>query len=324
MKPVRIIVLAVAAIAAIGLALLVRGMLSGKPTSQANAAAPIAQPVERPMARVLVAKRDLKVGDRLTSNDMDWQEWPLEAVNAAFITDGSVAAPAPVVTPASTAPGKGKPARPGQAAAAQAAERAAHAVADLSGAGPKANFIGSVVREPFLAGEPIVARKLVRAGESGYLAVVLQPGMRAMSVAVTVETGAGGFILPGDRVDVILAAQVNQGDSVEGTPRKAYSSATVLRNIKVLAIDQATKPENGATTVVGATATLEVGPREAEALALAKSLGDLSLTLRSYADAQGPSGLGEDVLAAQSRAASGHDGGVRVFRNGVASAGTGN
>ncbi|MBX7248533.1 MAG: Flp pilus assembly protein CpaB [Caulobacteraceae bacterium] len=317
MKPVRIIVLAVAALAAVGLALLVRGMVAGKPTSQANAAAPIAQPVARPMARVLVAKRDLKIGDRLTANDLDWQEWPVEAVNAAYVTDGS---PTPA-TPAPAAPTKdGKP----TAAATAAAAHAARAVEDLSGAGPKANFVGAVVREPFLAGEPIVERKLVHAGESGYLAVVLQPGKRAMSVAVTVETGAGGFILPGDRVDVILAAQVNSDRETEGTPSKAYTSATVLRNIKVLAIDQATKPENGANTVVGATATLEVGPREAEALALAKSLGDLSLTLRSYADAQQPSGLGDDVLSTQRAAAvGGAAGGVRVFRNGQAS-GAGN
>ena len=328
MKPVRIIVLAVAAVAAIGLALLVRGMLAGKPTSQANAAAPISQPAAKPMARVLVAKRDLKIGDRLTAADMDWQEWPVEAVNAAYVTDGSVAAARPVPAVDTHAVAKGaKPPRPGspEAKAAEAAVQAGRAMEELSGAGPKGNFVGAVVREPFLAGEPIVEGKLVRAGESGYMAVVLQPGMRAMAVAVTVETGAGGFILPGDRVDVILAAQVNTENDTEGTPRKAYSSATVLRNIKVLAIDQATKPENGATTVVGATATLELGPREAEALALAKTLGDLSLTLRSYADAQGPSGLGEDVLAAQRRGASGNaGGGVRVFRNGQASSGTGN
>ena len=328
MKPVRIIVLAVAAVAAIGLALLVRGMVAGKPTNQANAAAPISQPAAKPMARVLVAKRDLKIGDRLTAADMDWQEWPVEAVNAAYVTDGTVPAarPTPAVDTHAATKG-GKPARPGspEAQAAAAATQATRAVEELSGAGPKAGFVGAVVREPFLAGEPIVEGKLVRAGESGYMAVVLQPGMRAMAVAVTVETGAGGFILPGDRVDVILAAQVNTENDTEGTPRKAYSSATVLRNIKVLAIDQATKPENGATTVVGATATLEVGPREAEALALAKTLGDLSLTLRSYADAQGPSGLGEDVLAAQRRGASGNaGGGVRVFRNGQASSGTGN
>lgn len=324
MKPVRIIVLAVAAISAIGLALLVRGMLSGKPTREASAA-PISQPVEKPMARVLVAKRDLKVGDRISAGDLDWAPWPVESVNAAYITDGSIPRAAPRVTPvADTAPAKGKKNDPkakppsGDAAMVQATR----AVEELSGAGPKSAFVGSVVREPILAGEPIVDSKLVRAGESGYLAVVLSPGMRAMSVAVTVETGAGGFILPGDRVDVILAAQVNNNTDQEGAPRKAFASTTVLRNIKVLAIDQASQPERGATTAVGATATLELGAREAEALALAKSMGDLTLTLRSYADVGGPSGLDGEFSAAINRAQSGGGNGgpagVRVYRGGQA------
>ena len=329
MKPVRIIVLAVAAISAIGLALLVRGMLSGKPSREAAAAAPISQPVEKPMARVLVAKRDLKVGDRLTAGDLDWAPWPVESVNAAYITDGSVpsAAPARATPAADAAPGKkddAKGARPATKAAPKpgdAMAQASRAVEELSGAGPKAAFVGSVVREPILAGEPIIDSKLVRAGESGYLAVVLSPGMRAMSVAVTVETGAGGFILPGDRVDVILAAQVNNNTDQEGAPRKAFASTTVLRNIKVLAIDQASQPERGATTAVGATATLELGAREAEALALAKSMGDLTLTLRSYADVGGPSGLDGDFRAAIDRAQAGgnsSNGGVRVYRGSTA------
>lgn len=320
MKPVRIIVLAVAALSAIGLALLVRGMLSGKPSREAAAAAPISQPVEKPMARVLVAKRDLKVGDRLTAADLEWQPWPVDAVNAAYVTDGSVPS-APAAPVPAKADGKPNTKAKGKPAAASAVDQATRAVADLSGAGPKAAFVGAVVREPFLAGEPIVDGKLVRAGESGYLAVVLSPGMRAMSVAVTVETGAGGFILPGDRVDVLVAAQVNASNEADGAPRKAFASSTVLRNIKVLAIDQASQPERGATTAVGATATLEVGPREAEALALAKSLGDLTLTLRSYADIGGPSGLSPEFQTAMQRGQTGgaSAGGVRVFRGGQAS-----
>ena len=323
MKPVRIIVLAVAALSAIGLALLVRGMLSGKPTREAAAAAPISQPAEKPMARVLVAKRDLKVGDRLTANDLEWQPWPVDAVNAAYVTDGSVpSAPAVVPAAATKTDGKANAKGKGKARSTDAVAEATRAVADLSGAGPKAAFVGAVVREPFLAGEPIVDRKLVRAGESGYMAVVLAPGMRAMSVAVTVETGAGGFILPGDRVDVLVAAQVNASNDADGAPRKAFASSTVLRNIKVLAIDQAATPERGATTAVGATATLELGPKEAEALALAKSLGDLTLTLRSYADIGGPSGLSPEFSTAMARgqtnSAGNSAGGVRVFRGSTA------
>lgn len=328
MKPIRIIVLAVAAVAAIGLALVVRGMVAGKPTAQATAA-PVAQPIEKPMARVLVAKRDLKVGDRLTASDMDWQAWPVDAVNASFVTDGSVAIANPLRSPEPEEEDgdakkdgkvkKGDEAKKddkGDKAAKSDAETAAAAVTRtverLGGGGPKQAYVGAVVREAFLAGEPIVDRKLVRAGESGFMAVVLQPGMRAMSIPITVETAGGGFILPGDRVDVILSAAL-QSESQEGAPRRAFTANTVLRNVKVLAVDQATQPDKGATTVVGATATLEVRPQEAEALALAKAQGDLSLVLRSYADVGGPSGL-----VAQARSPAQHGAAVRVFRNGEA------
>ncbi|NEX94689.1 Flp pilus assembly protein CpaB [Caulobacter sp. 17J65-9] len=332
MKPVRIVILAVAAVAAVGLALIVRGALSGKPTSQAEAAVPISQANVKPMARVLVAKRDLKIGDRLTEADMDWQEWPVEAVNQAFVTDGSVDVAKPLgdAEPAADADkdakdgkkadDKAKDAKPADAKAGKAGAKTAVAdakpadaatkVADmLTGAGPKAQFVGSVVREAFMAGEPIVARKLVRAGESGYLAVVIQPGMRAMSVSVSVETAAGGFILPGDRVDVLLAHEVEvKGQSGS---RNAYVSETVLRNVRVLAVDQVTQPDKGATTVVGATATLELAPADSEALALAQAQGKLSLTLRSYADASGPSGRTPQVARdAQSAAVRS----IRVFR----------
>ena len=316
MKPVRIIVLAVAAISAIGLALLVRGMMSGKPTSKAEAATPIAAPVAKPTTKVLVAKRDLKIGHRLTQDDLTWQDWPEEAVPATYVTDGAAEMPAPAVTPAAdgkpaakAAPAKGAPAKADPLGA------ATRTVERLSGGGVMANYIGSVVREPFTSGEPIVDRKLVKAGDSGYLAVVLQPGMRAMSIPVTVETGAGGFILPGDRVDVVVAAQVKTDNDTEGSARKAYSTATVLRNVKVLAIDQQTSVDKGASSVVGATVTLEVSSEAAEALAMAKAMGDLSLALRSYADVGGPSGLGEDIIAAR-RAGPSAGGGVRVFRGG--------
>jgi pilus assembly protein CpaB len=159
----------------------------------------------------------------------------------------------------------------------------------------------------------MVARKVVRAGDSGYLAVVLPAGMRAMAVPVKVETAAGGFILPGDRVDVILSKQVQP----ESGRNNLIVTSTVLKNLKVLAIDQVSKADKDETTVVGATATMEVSATDAEVLALAKASGDLSLTLRSYADVNEASGhTGKlprlDQMARQSR-------GVRVFRNGEAS-----
>ena len=253
------------------------------------------------MARVLVAAKDLQPGRRLDESDLDWKEWPVDQVNPAFITDGSTPIPA-AGEPASDEEGDAKP-----EGAVAAVTRAAN---NLATGGAKADYVGSVVREPILAGEPIVMRKIVRAGDSGYMAAYLEPGMRAMAIRVTVETAAGGFILPGDRVDVVLTRETTLGNigASEGD-RSKFTSATVMQNIKVLAIDQSTRAGDDEQTVIGATATLEVGPRDAEALALAKSEGELSLILRSYADTGGPSGR----VSAGPRQSSA----VRVYRGGA-------
>lgn len=290
MKPARIIVICVAAVAAIGLALVVRAM--GSPSNEPVAVATAAPVDARPMARVLVAAKDLQPGKRLEESDLDWKEWPLDQVNPAFITDGSTPIPA------------AEQSKPEGAVAA-----VTRAATDLATGGAKADYVGSVVREPILAGEPLVMRKIVRAGDSGYMAAYLEPGMRAMAIRVTVETAAGGFILPGDRVDVVLTRETTLGNigASEGD-RSKFTSATVMQNIKVLAIDQSTRAGDDEQTVIGATATLEVGPRDAEALALAKSEGELSLILRSYADTGGPSGR----VSAGPRQSSA----VRVYRGG--------
>lgn len=295
MKPARIIVICVAAVAAIGLALVVRAM--GSPSKEPAAVAAAASAPTRPMAKVLVAAKDLQPGKRLEDSDLDWKDWPVDEVNPAFITDGTRPVPA-----AGEAPEKaGKP-----AGAVAAVSRAA---TNIVTGGAKADYVGSVVREPILAGEPIVLRKIVRAGDSGYMAAYLEPGMRAMAISVTVETAAGGFILPGDRVDVVLTRETNLANigTTEGD-RSKFASTTVMQNIKVLAIDQSTRAGDDAQTVIGATATLEVRPGDAEALALAKSEGELSLILRSYADTGGPSGR---VSAGPRQSAA-----VRVYRGG--------
>ena len=298
MKPARIIVICVAAVAAIGLALVVRAM--GSP-SREPAAVATAAPVEtRPMAKVLVAARDLQPGRRLEASDLDWKDWPLDQVNSAYITDGSTPIPAPG-EPA-VEEGKAKP-----EGAVAAVTRVAN---DLATGGAKADYVGSVVREQIFAGEPIIMRKIVRAGDSGYMAAYLEPGMRAMAIRVTVETAAGGFILPGDRVDVVLTRETTLGNiGASEADRSKFTSSTVMQNIKVLAIDQSTRAGDDEQTVIGATATLEVGPRDAEALTLAKSEGELSLILRSYADTGGPSGR----VASGPRQASA----VRVYRGGA-------
>ena len=142
---------------------------------------------------------------------------------------------------------------------------------------PKAleNLTGMIVRAPFVAGEPIREVKLVDAKGSGFMAAILPSGMRAVATQITPESGVGGFILPNDRVDVIMTPRSRDGDR---------PSETILRNIRVLAIDQNVEEKNGQKVVVGKTATLELTPGQAETLALSHQVGILSLSLRSIAD----------------------------------------
>jgi pilus assembly protein CpaB len=135
---------------------------------------------------------------------------------------------------------------------------------------------GSVARSPFVVGEPIREQKLVKADGSGFLSAILPAGMRAVSTEISAETGAGGFILPNDYVDVLLTRAQDEH----------FVSETVLRNVRVLAIDQTIEEKDGQKVVVGKTVTLELLPRQTEVLALSRRRGNLSLALRSLADAR--------------------------------------
>ncbi|HEY0909625.1 MAG TPA: Flp pilus assembly protein CpaB [Bradyrhizobium sp.] len=142
---------------------------------------------------------------------------------------------------------------------------------------------GSIARAPFIAGEPIREQKLVRADGSGFMAAILPTGMRAVSTEITPETAAGGFILPNDRVDVLLSKHEKTGDNRAGAT-DTVTSEIILSNIRVLAIDQAPKEKDGQNAVVGRTVTLELKPEQTETLARARQSGSLSLALRSIAD----------------------------------------
>lgn len=145
------------------------------------------------------------------------------------------------------------------------------------------DYAGSVVRVPMVAGEPVRDNKIIKAKGSGYLAAVLPSGMRAYSTEISAESGAGGFILPNDRVDVILSRRDREAEKASGV--EAHVSTTILTNIRVLAIDQLVQEKEGQRVVVGKTATLELTQRQAESLAVARQTGSLSLTLRSIVDA---------------------------------------
>jgi pilus assembly protein CpaB len=141
---------------------------------------------------------------------------------------------------------------------------------------------GSIARYSFVAGEPIREAKLVRADGSGFMAAILPAGMRAVSTEISPETGAGGFILPNDRVDVILSRREKNPD--RGASNDIAVSEIILSNVRVLAIDQAPKEKEGTNTVVGRTVTLELKPAQTPVLARARQAGTLSLALRSIAD----------------------------------------
>jgi pilus assembly protein CpaB len=147
------------------------------------------------------------------------------------------------------------------------------------------DLTGMIARIPFIAGEPIREAKLVNAKGSGFMAAILPTGMRAVSTQISPETGAGGFILPNDRVDVILTRRDANADSKAAAGAEARTSETVLNNIRVLAIDQNVEEKNGQKVVVGKTATLELSPSQAETLVLSQQIGSLSLSLRSVTDA---------------------------------------
>jgi pilus assembly protein CpaB len=167
-------------------------------------------------------------------------------------------------------------------------------------------FTGSIARSPFIAGEPIREQKLVKSDGSGFMAAILPAGFRAISTEISPETGAGGFILPNDRVDVILSKREKNPDS-KGPD--LTTSEIILTNVRVLAIDQAPKEKEGTSSMVGKTATLELKPEQAEVLARARQSGVLTLALRSIVDANAVEKIEEQI---------GRNEGLNVIRYGVA------
>lgn len=154
-------------------------------------------------------------------------------------------------------------------------------------------YDGAVARSAILSGEPVTEDKLVSLTGAGFMSALISPGMRATAVRITPETSAGGFILPNDRVDII---DIQRGE-------------TILRNVRVLAIDQRFNEKAGEQVVVGKTATLELTPTQVELVAVAESEGFLALSLRS---------MGEEDLTEEELKAAGNGSVVKVVRYGTA------
>jgi len=151
----------------------------------------------------------------------------------------------------------------------------------------KSEFVNALARQSLTQGETLNLSKVIRAGDSGIMAALLKPGMRAVTTRISVDTAAGGFIQPGDRVDIILRenfaitrdTSANQSRSAERN--SLFLAQTLFENVKVLAIDQtfSTGPESGAA-IPGSTATFELSQPDAELLQEAEGYGDIYLTLR--------------------------------------------
>lgn len=156
----------------------------------------------------------------------------------------------------------------------------------IDGEADMEQLLGTVVRNPITAGEPVTQGSLVSPGDRGFLAAALGPGMRAVTVPVSARTGVAGFVFPGDRVDMVLTQTLNAEDGGEDL----RTSETILTNLRVLATDQSTETtttEDGRTVVRAfRTVTMEVTPRIAEKIAVAQTIGTISLVLRSIADNQ--------------------------------------
>jgi pilus assembly protein CpaB len=152
----------------------------------------------------------------------------------------------------------------------------------VAGTGPEKSLVGAVAREPIEAGEPIIKTKIVVPGDRGFLAAVLQPGMRAVSVPVDATSDVSGFVFAGDRVDILITLPLPQ-DATNGNGYQHKAAETVLRDVRVIAIDQRLDNNKDGQAVIARNVTFEVTPKQSEIIAVAADIGKLSLSLRSLA-----------------------------------------
>jgi pilus assembly protein CpaB len=221
-----------------------------------NSTAPTPQIIQTaapkiPTDEVLVAAHDVSMGTKLAEADVRWQEWPTAALS-------------PTMLKKSDGP---------------------NVLAD--------DVKDAVTRAAFLQGEPIRRDKIIKGPNAGFLSAILPSGMRAVAINIDSQGGttAGGFILPNDRVDVILIARDEDATKARGV--EVLTPRTILTNVRVLAIGQNIQEKNGEKVIVGANATLELTPEQAELIVLAEKTGsgNLHLTLRSMLDASGPTDM---------------------------------
>lgn len=234
MNKARILILGLALGSAALAGVLAKGVIGKKSVKE------VVEVNKVPMVQVLVASKDLALGERLGDAAINWRDWPQDNVGELMITKDS---------------------NP------DALEKMKMARARL----------------PIFSGEPIVDRKLVMPNDGEFMSAILPQGMRAISVAISERSAVSGFILPNDRVDVILTRKL---DGPDGSG-KVVRSETVLTNVRVLAINQTFRQEAGedkVTVTEGKTAVLELDPQQSEVITKVEAAGELSLALRSIAE----------------------------------------
>ncbi|MCE9650602.1 MAG: Flp pilus assembly protein CpaB [Parvibaculum sp.] len=151
-----------------------------------------------------------------------------------------------------------------------------------------AAMTGSLARSSMANGEPVTEGKLVDVKSGGFMSALLTPGKRAVAIVISPETGAGGFVLPNDRVDIVQTRRISQ-EGPNG-PEEIVQGEMLLQNIRVLAIDQRFKDDGGEQVAIGKTATVELTPAQAEAVAVAQVEGPLILSLRGLSENAGEVG----------------------------------
>ncbi len=169
---------------------------------------------------------------------------------------------------------------------------------------------GTVVREPLANGQPVTNTAIVHADAASFMSASLTPGMRALSITISTDTGAGGFILPNDRVDVVQTMKISD------SPQR-FKASTILDDVRVLAMDQTYKEDKDQKVVLAKTATLELSPDQSELVAKAQASGTLSLALRALGDSN-PANAATVAANGRKPHKSSSDGGdVSVIRYGV-------
>jgi pilus assembly protein CpaB len=239
MSKMRVVVLGLAVVSAVGAGLLANGYIGTRPDAE------VVEINKVKTVDVLTASKDIQMGEKLADGSTEWKPWPVANVSDAMITR----------------------------------EKNPDA---------QKKYTAARARLAVYQGETIIDKKVILPDQTGFMSAILPKGMRAISVAISEHSAAGGFILPNDRVDVIMTKK----NTVEGLADKFVTSETVLTNVRVLAINQTFKQstENDIITVIELkTATLELDPRQSEVISQIETLGELSLALRSIAENDGKS-----------------------------------